>query len=202
MSLSLAYEGQEMELPGSEGPGPLELPPGDDSLDELMPLPLDSWPSEELDRSLDELLEDEPLGGGELDDGELLLGGGPLDGGLLGASLLLDGVPLDDGVLLSPEDDGVDELDGDDDEPLSLELLDEELSLDAEGDDELDGSDELGVDDDGVLGVELLEDGFELDGVLLLDRLDELEELPLLELLLLSELLDELEQQSQQQQPA
>lgn len=175
-----------------------------------MPLPLDSWLSEEHDRSLDELLEDEALGGGELDDGGPLLGGGPLDdgggplldGGLLGASLLLDGVPLDDGVLLSPEDDGADELDGGDDESLSLELLDEELSLEEEGDDELDGSDELGVDDDGVLGVELLDDGSELDGALLLDRLDELEELPLLELLLLSELLDELEQQSQQQQPA
>lgn len=169
-----------------------------------MPLPLDSWLSEELDRSLDEPIEDDPLGGGELDDGELLLGGGPVDdGGLLGASLLVEGVSLDDGALLSPEDDGADELDGalEDDEPLSLELLDAELSLEEESDDELDGSDELGVDDDGVLGVELLDDGFELDGVLLLDGLDELDELPLDELLL-SELLDELEQQSQQQQPA
>jgi hypothetical protein len=180
----------------------------------LIPLPLEMCPSDELDRSLDELLEDEPLGGGELDEGELLLGGVPLDDGggslldgeLLGASLLVDGVPLDDGALLSPEDDGADELDGalEEDESLSLEPLDEELSLEEEGDDELDGPDELGVDDDGVLGVELLDDGAELDGPLLLDS--ELDELPLVELLLsellLSELLDELEQQSQQQQPA
>jgi hypothetical protein len=176
----------------------------------LIPLPLDSCPSDELDRSLDELLEDELLEGGELDVGGLLLGGGPLDDGgggalldgeLLVASLLVDGVPLDDGALLSPEDDGADELDGalEEDESLSLEPLDEKLSLEEDGDDELDGRDELGVDDDGVLGVELLEDGAELDGPLLLDN--ELDELPLLELLL-SELLDELEQQSQQQQPA
>jgi hypothetical protein len=37
MSLSLAYEDQELEPPG-----PLELPPRDESLDELIPLPIDS----------------------------------------------------------------------------------------------------------------------------------------------------------------
>lgn len=153
------------------------------------------------------LLADDPL-----DDNDETL----LECRLFGASLLVDGVSLDDGVLLSTEDDESDELGGTKDEPLSLELLVEELPLEFGGDDELGGVEELGADDDGVLGVELLDDGAELDGPLLDSELDELslEELSLSELLeeLLDELLDELsdddelldelEQQSQQQQPA
>lgn len=107
---------------------------------------------------------------------------------------------------LGPDDDETAELDNVEDDPLSPELLEVELPLEAEGDEEPDGTDELGADDDDALGVEPLDDGaeldgeelplddgIELDGALLLEGCDELDELPLSELL---------EQQSQQQQPA
>lgn len=110
---------------------------------------------------------------------------------------LLESGSLADGVLLSPDDDG-------EEEPLSTELLSEELPLEVGGDDELGGVEELGADDDGVLGVVLLDEGAELEGILSLEELSlcELLDELLEELLDDEELLDELEQQSQQQQPA